>query len=518
MDTIIMKFTVFIRRFLSAALLLLPFSALAAQSRGFTVIGTGGAALASFSQSYALVIGESAYTNGWARLAGVREDVSAVKRLFEEQGFAVETIENADSAKLRAGIEAFLNHYGYDEDTRLIVYYAGHGHTLKLGNTRDMGYIVPIDAPNPARDERGFQQRAIPMQQFDTWAKMITSRHVLFMFDSCFSGSVFAMSRAAPGIIDYKISQPVRQFIAAGAADETVPDKSIFRRQLESALRDREADLNRDGYVSGSELGDFLQSTVVNYSYNSQHPQYGKIRDSDLDKGDFIFDVGKETPPAVVIIPQPAAVPQPTVSVVPNLSLPEKPPAKEKPAQKRISGADVKDGGAKKPAGLNTLSLDGVTRWGLAASYAAPLGFDARYTFFEWYKGERTFSAVNLLPNSYFASAAYFSGNEFGTSKWKANTWSFGLGTLYQIRLGPQQRFLLRFGPSLNYELGTTAYTGSDADLYAELDARGIAFEALGGVAFRITSALSLGVDAVFHAGNTYHLAVNTGLAFHLPY
>ncbi|MDR0878020.1 MAG: caspase family protein, partial [Treponema sp.] len=243
-------------------LLLLPLAALDAQSRGITVIGQGGAALTNFSQSYALVIGESNYTNGWARLAGVKEDVQVVTRLFEEQGFTVETLENADSANLRDGIEAFLNRYGYDEDTRLIVYYAGHGHTLKLSNTRDMGYIVPTDAPNPARDERGFQQKAIPMQMFDTWAKMITSRHVLFMFDSCFSGSVFAMSRAAPGIIDYKISQPVRQFIAAGAADETVPDKSIFRRQLEMALRGREADLNHDGYVSGSELGDFLQSSV----------------------------------------------------------------------------------------------------------------------------------------------------------------------------------------------------------------------------------------------------------------
>jgi hypothetical protein len=51
---------------------------------------------------------------------------------------------------------------------------------------------------------------------------------VLFIFDSCFSGSVFATSRAAPGIIDYKIANPVRQFIASGAADETVPDKSVF--------------------------------------------------------------------------------------------------------------------------------------------------------------------------------------------------------------------------------------------------------------------------------------------------
>jgi hypothetical protein len=160
-----------------------------------------------------------------------------------------------------------------------------------------------------------------------------------------------------------------------------------------------------------------------------------------------------------------------------------------------------------------------VNRWGVTASYAAPLGFDAKYTFFEWYKAERAFSAINLLPNSYFASAGYYSGSELGTNSWEAKTWSFGLGALYQIRIGQQQRFLVRFGPSVHYDLGTSAYTGPDAETYeSSFDVRGIALEALGGAAFRFTPWLSLGVDAVFHTGSTHHLAVNAGLSFHSPY
>jgi hypothetical protein len=263
-----------------------------AQSRGLTVTAAGGGILTNFSESHALVIGESAYTRGWAPLAGVKADVQAVKQLLEEQGFSVTLLEDKTSNELKAGIEDFIGVHGFNKDVRLIIYYAGHGQTLKLDGGRDLGYIVPIDTPPDSRDRRGFQRLAISMQQFDTWAKNIESRHVLFLFDSCFSGSVFSVSRAAPGIIDYKISQPVRQFITSGAAEETVPDKSIFRSQLEAALRDKEADLNNDGYVSGSELGDFLQTTVVNYSNSSQHPQYGKIRDANLDKGDFVFAVG----------------------------------------------------------------------------------------------------------------------------------------------------------------------------------------------------------------------------------
>jgi formylglycine-generating enzyme required for sulfatase activity/uncharacterized caspase-like protein len=302
---------------LLAALALGPFWALLAQSadqgRGLEVLGSDGKPLTNFTGSHALVIGESVYTNGWGRLPGVREDTQAIRQLFMEQGFSVETLENLSSRDLKAGIAAFFDQYGYERDVRLIVYYAGHGHTLKLDTTRDMGYIVPVDSPNPHKDELGFKRTAIAMEQFNTWATQIESRHVLLIFDSCFSGSVFATSRASPGIIDYKIANPVRQFISSGAADETVPDKSIFRAQLEAGLRNREADLNRDGYVSWSELWDFLQSTVVDYSRNSQHPQYGKIRNPALDKGDFVFAVGIGPKPVAVA---PPVIPTPRIGEV----------------------------------------------------------------------------------------------------------------------------------------------------------------------------------------------------------
>src|SRR5205085_11681819 len=124
-------------------------------------------------------------------------------------------------------------------------------------------------------------------------------KHALFLFDSCFSGSLFALSRAVPDNIGYKTSRPVRQFITSGSADETVPDRSIFREQFIAAI-EGEADANHDGYVTGSELGDFLQDRVVNYTRNAQHPQYGKIRNPNLDKGDFVFMLPKApTPPAI---------------------------------------------------------------------------------------------------------------------------------------------------------------------------------------------------------------------------
>jgi hypothetical protein len=126
------------------------------------------------------------------------------------------------------------------------------------------------------------------MQRIEEYAMSIDAKHALFIFDSCFSGSLFALSRAVPEHISYKTAKPVRQFITSGSADEKVPDTSIFRQQFIAALGG-EGDQNGDGYLTGAELSEFIFKNVVNYSRGAQHPQYGKIRNPNLDKGDFVF-------------------------------------------------------------------------------------------------------------------------------------------------------------------------------------------------------------------------------------
>ncbi len=261
-----------------------------------------------YEESYALVIGASNYIsgNGWATLPGVKNDITTIREILEMQGFKVTVVENPDSVTLKKSYEDFINNYGLNEENRLLFYFAGHGYTLKQSYKSDMGYIVPIDAPNPDNDKKGFLQKALNMQQIEVYAKNIQSKHALFIFDSCFSGSIFALSRDRSKAISYKTAQPVRQFITSGSAEESVPDKSLFREQFVMALKG-EADFNNDGFVTGSELGVFLQDNVINYSKESQHPQYGKIRDQNLDKGDFVFEMRKaiiENPVATAIIPQ----------------------------------------------------------------------------------------------------------------------------------------------------------------------------------------------------------------------
>ncbi|MCU0428224.1 MAG: caspase family protein [Candidatus Kapabacteria bacterium] len=243
-----------------------------------------------YKGSYALLVGASGYTEGWPRLPGVPLDIGEVKQALEEHGFTTIVINDPDHNQLQDAFKNFINKYCMDVENRVIFYFAGHGHTMRQSYGEEMGYLIPVDAPSPVKNPQGFLAKAMAMQQLEVYAKQIQSKHALFLFDACFSGSIFALSRAIPENISYKTTKPVRQFITSGSADETVPDKSVFREQLIAALNG-EADGNNDGFVTGTELGEFLQDRVVNYSRNSQHPQYGKIRNPNLDKGDFVFNV-----------------------------------------------------------------------------------------------------------------------------------------------------------------------------------------------------------------------------------
>lgn len=263
-----------------------------------------------YSGSYALIIGNSDYSNGWDRLSGVVSDVVAVRNILQRHGFVVETEENLTSEKFEARIRKFINDYGYDRDNRLIIYYAGHGYTLNsAGDKRELGYIIPSDTPLPTKDERGFRQKAVSMIAIQSFARQIQAKHALFVFDSCFSGKLFALRntlKVTPFIYE-KVDSPVRQFITAGNETQTVPDESIFRKSFVRGL-EGEADRNDDTFITGTELADYLKEKVTNYSERRQTPQYGLINDIDLDRGDFVFvlkEISKVSKNKEIVSPPP---------------------------------------------------------------------------------------------------------------------------------------------------------------------------------------------------------------------
>jgi formylglycine-generating enzyme required for sulfatase activity len=243
-----------------------------------------------YSGYYALVVGCGDYKNGWPRLPRPVSDAREIAKTLKDLGYEVDIVEDPDWSHLRKSLYGLVTGPGKDKEKGILVWFSGHGYTLREADGTNLGYIVPVDAPDPGRNELGFMERSISMRQIETIAKRIASKHVLMVFDSCFSGAIFNMSRARPSaFIEEKVVEPVRQFITSGKEDEDVPDRSVFKDVFIQGIRDGYGDLNRDGYVTGEELGSYLQEKVINYSRKAQHPQYGKINNPKLDKGDFVF-------------------------------------------------------------------------------------------------------------------------------------------------------------------------------------------------------------------------------------
>jgi hypothetical protein len=243
-----------------------------------------------YSGYHALVVGSSDYRAGWPKLPNPVNDAREIAITLKEMGWEVDLLEDPDWDRLDNALNKLITGPGKVKDKGVLFWFSGHGHTLEEADGTKLGYIVPVDAPLPTQDETQFMRRAIDMRQIETVAKRIRAKHVLMVFDSCFSGAIFTMVRAAPSeYIEEKIAAPVRQFITAGRENEQVPDRSVFKICFIQGIKDGYADFNRDGYVTGEELGSYLQETVINYSHKAQHPQYGKINNPKLDKGDFVF-------------------------------------------------------------------------------------------------------------------------------------------------------------------------------------------------------------------------------------
>lgn len=242
-----------------------------------------------YKKSYALVIGNDAYTGAWPRLSNAIKDARLVKAALEEKGFEVTFLTDLKSRELTDAFETFFLETGDDPDARLFVWYAGHGYS-----ERGEGYLVPVDAPDTGEGGR-FRRAALSLRRMGEYARDAVALHIYAVFDSCFAGTVFNVGRDKPSAaVTRATTRPVRQFLTSGDAGQSVSDDGTFRKIFLRAISGEvQADGNRDGYLSASEIGLFMTNEITNYSNGLQTPRSGKLNDPDLNQGDFIFSLGK---------------------------------------------------------------------------------------------------------------------------------------------------------------------------------------------------------------------------------
>lgn len=255
-----------------------------------------------YSKSYALVIGINEYSQrGWSALQGAVADAAAVAAELRRHGFEVTEKPNPTSVELRAVLREFLIRTGSDPDARLLLWFAGHGHTLPQSNAVDEGYIVPADAPDAGTKDvpnKDFLHLAVPIAELGTWMAQARAKHILAVFDSCFSGAALAIGKSAevtaPAAISLLTEGKARQVISSGNAGQKVNDDGQFRKLFINAIQGHVPGVGANGYLTGVELGTYLKREMTRLTVGKTYPQtpnHGYINKAGFDQGDFVFEI-----------------------------------------------------------------------------------------------------------------------------------------------------------------------------------------------------------------------------------
>ena len=170
------------------------------------------------------MIGVDRYNAGWPVLRNAVKDAKLVAESLEKRGFNVILKLDMDSATLEKALKEFFVLKGQKPETRLFVWFAGHGHT-----ENGEGYLAPVDAPP--------LEKSVSLCRFGDLLRLAESKHRFAVFASCFAGTVFDSARTPPpAAITRATTLPVREFLTPGDAGQTVSDDGVFRQLFFRAL------------------------------------------------------------------------------------------------------------------------------------------------------------------------------------------------------------------------------------------------------------------------------------------
>ena len=227
-----------------------------------------------YANRYCLCIGIREYQSApWQPLPNARHDAEAVGRAFaEHQGFTDPIVlldGDATAHRIATAITEELQGRASENDL-VVVYFAGHGHTRRLGG-QEHGFIVPANARGDAPSE------LVSVNQLSDWSTYLESLHLLYIFDSCFSGMFQRMAggdRMNPDVTRARLA------ITSGQADQPVYDgggesgHSVFTDGLLTALRDGVGGSNE---FTVTELYSFLRRRVME-RFPGQTPTLATLR------------------------------------------------------------------------------------------------------------------------------------------------------------------------------------------------------------------------------------------------
>ena len=253
-----------------------------------------------YDNSYALIIGIDKYQNVKPLNYAVKDAESIQDILVNTFDFPennVTLLKNEEATKQNI-LKSFSDiTKKADDKDRVLIYFAGHGATDDLPEGGEMGYLLPVDGDN---DDLFLS--SIAMDDLKRISLMSKAKHLLYLIDACYGGIAAIGSRgldskSTPNWIEKITKNKSRQIITAGGRGEEVIEKSewghsAFTLNLNRGLKEGNADLNGDDYITANELGMFLSEKVTIDSDNQQTPQYGRMTSQE---GEFVFVLNEQT-------------------------------------------------------------------------------------------------------------------------------------------------------------------------------------------------------------------------------
>jgi len=248
----------------------------------------------TYSDSWAVIIGIDKYKYS-NQLKYAVKDAQAIKNIlikkfnFPQNNITYLVNEDATMLAIRTALGNVAKNAS--ENDRILIYYSGHGATIKPKRGPEKGYIIPYEGRENDPFATGYS-----MDEMLMISQLSDSKHMLFLMDACYSGLMTESTKGFPEIKEGYLSKvskiPGRQIITAGSSDELVIERdewqhSAFTISLIEGLENWNADINKDGYITANELGNYLREKVTIISDNQQTPTHSRFKNSG--NGEFIF-------------------------------------------------------------------------------------------------------------------------------------------------------------------------------------------------------------------------------------
>ncbi|GEM_PF-4739636 len=277
-----------------------------------------------YDRNYALVVGIDDYQR-WRPLANAVRDAKGIRELLRNRfHFPPDNIyelynEDATLDGIRSAFGAIAK---ADHDSRIVIFFAGHGQTMTTRDRPKEGFLIPSDGAMP--DARTSMSDAaaswLSMKAITELISQSKAKHILLVLDACYSGLLTAKRSAVFG--DFReVGEEIGfgeenaltadflrlsaleavEVITAGAENEEALDggpggHSYFTGLLIEGIQSGEADLSKDGVVTSEELGSFLSYQVQLATSGRQHPAYSKLPGFEEERGLVLFSLaGQDT-------------------------------------------------------------------------------------------------------------------------------------------------------------------------------------------------------------------------------